>query len=250
MCLKLNQIIRCEMDEIEKLAKERENARLRRDAKRLEALNEKPDPMPYESAVCWFSLYGWPPGCKVMEMIYRKEPTEVELDDAIKYATYHYPLEAAQAKRAKEAIQLYWHNHHGSSLKIEGQLEIDWARGVIYFHSAENGISLLRINGLRKRKDAPGRDWQLDLSQVLHEFWTENPVTYEKSFDLAQCIAEVKEVVEEAMPKIKAAIDALIVLREQAKQLELENARRNDAGTPTGNASDGGTNGQKPKTDS
>lgn len=32
--------------------------------------------------------------------------------------------------------------------KIEGQLEIDAARGVIYFHSNKTGVSVLRISGL------------------------------------------------------------------------------------------------------
>ena len=40
----------------------------------------------------------------------------------------------------------------GDMIQIEGQLEIDTNRGVIYFHSNETGSSVLRICGL---KDLP-----------------------------------------------------------------------------------------------
>ena len=50
------------------------------------------------------------------------------------------------------------------TIKIEGQLEVDPARGVLYFHSAENGISLLRICGLKKELLGYHHSTQLDIS--------------------------------------------------------------------------------------
>ncbi len=49
--------------------------------------------------------------------------------------------------------------------KIAGQLEIDAERGVIYFHSAETGITALRISGLPTPIPVDGD--LLDLADVL-----------------------------------------------------------------------------------
>ena len=48
------------------------------------------------------------------------------------------------------------------TIKIEGQLEIDTERGVIYFHSNETGWSKLRICGLPT--PIPINDDLLDIS--------------------------------------------------------------------------------------
>ena len=52
--------------------------------------------------------------------------------------------------------------------KIDGQLEIDENKSVVYFHSAENGRILLRICGLTHMSGKYGNSIPLDLHRVAN----------------------------------------------------------------------------------
>lgn len=49
----------------------------------------------------------------------------------------------------------------------EGQLEIDAERGVIYFHSAATGVTLLRICGVPKPIPLPDENNLLDITLYM-----------------------------------------------------------------------------------
>lgn len=50
------------------------------------------------------------------------------------------------------------------TIRIEGQLEVDSGRGVIYFHSNVNGATLLRICGLKKELKEFDEETQVDIT--------------------------------------------------------------------------------------
>lgn len=63
-----------------------------------------------------------------------------------------------------------------NKIKINGQLELDIERGVIYFHSSETGCTVLRICGLQFPSDF-GKG-ELDSLDVTLKGIKEHPVSY------------------------------------------------------------------------
>jgi hypothetical protein len=64
------------------------------------------------------------------------------------------------------------------TLKIDGQLEIDVARGVLYFHSGENGSTVLRICGLEFPKGFSPSQNNFDMLDVTLKLVEPHPVLY------------------------------------------------------------------------
>ena len=56
-----------------------------------------------------------------------------------------------------------------NSIKIDGELEIDQDRGVIYFHSSK-GITLLRICNLPRPIPEPNEE-ALDITHMFNASW-------------------------------------------------------------------------------
>jgi hypothetical protein len=57
------------------------------------------------------------------------------------------------------------------TIKIRGELEIDQDRGVIYFHSLEQGITALRICNLPKPIPDPRINGMLDITHMHGATW-------------------------------------------------------------------------------
>jgi hypothetical protein len=64
------------------------------------------------------------------------------------------------------------------TIKINGELELDLDRGVVYFHSGENGNTVLRICGLEFPKGFNPAANRTDSFDVTLKFLEKHPVSY------------------------------------------------------------------------
>jgi hypothetical protein len=62
------------------------------------------------------------------------------------------------------------------TITIEGQLEVDVSRGVIYFHSAETGGTVLRICGLTIPPNFDNIDITRGSNRIMYEGYTTKEV--------------------------------------------------------------------------
>jgi hypothetical protein len=69
---------------------------------------------------------------------------------------------------------------------IDGQLEIDAERGVIYFHSAETGQTVLRISRLPHPVPIAGESTLLDITHMYGVSWDSRKTCQERAEKQAQ----------------------------------------------------------------
>ncbi len=55
-----------------------------------------------------------------------------------------------------------------NTIKIQGELELDFQRGVIYFHSSENGQTILRICKLPKQTSIGVEEVTISFIDIAH----------------------------------------------------------------------------------
>jgi hypothetical protein len=76
----------------------------------------------------------------------------------------------AEVKSNLEKLNLKYEEENGKIL-VPGVLEINYKRGVIYFHSTENGLTVLRICQLPVLKEVPSKLDQLDVTHMHSATW-------------------------------------------------------------------------------
>lgn len=98
-----------------------------------------------------------------------------------------------------------------NNVRYFGELEIDWARGVIYFHAAVTGTTILRICNLPKLINPPLNYEMLDISHMNSAYWSHGNQELAKLPESLEVLNQgLKEVLEKWLPK----------LEEQVKKIE------------------------------
>lgn len=99
-------------------------------------------------------------------------------------------------------------------ITYSGELEIDWIRGVIYFHSLQTGTTILRICNLPKLITPPVNHELLDIRHMESASWSTGVGLPRVEESMEVLTHGLKQILDEWIPKLNSACDELEKVKE------------------------------------